>query len=148
MIVFGYVWAGLMFVTGAANLVFAVAFTLPPADLARLHEQTVAMNEALILGAVRQHELTEAAEELELEPVVRQQIAAAAATPLSSTMPLMASVVGMPAIWRAMSWTSCTNCLHVSMFFFTTAGSGEWNSHASESRPEDAPLVAEELRLE
>jgi uncharacterized membrane protein len=27
MIVFGYVWAGLMFVTGAANLVFALAFT-------------------------------------------------------------------------------------------------------------------------
>ncbi len=27
MIVFGYVWAGLMFVTGAANLVIALAFT-------------------------------------------------------------------------------------------------------------------------
>jgi len=34
----------------------------PPANLLRVHEQTVAINEALILGAVRQHELTEAAE--------------------------------------------------------------------------------------
>jgi PAS domain S-box-containing protein len=36
----------------------------PPADWSRLHEQTVAMNEALILGAVRQHELVEAADHL------------------------------------------------------------------------------------
>lgn len=34
----------------------------PPADLAHLHAQTVAMNEALILGAVRQDELTHVAE--------------------------------------------------------------------------------------
>jgi len=34
----------------------------PHADFVRLHTQTVAMNEALVLGAVRQHELTEAAE--------------------------------------------------------------------------------------
>jgi intracellular septation protein len=35
MIAFGYVWAGLMFVTGAANLVFALAFTsMWPAFLA------------------------------------------------------------------------------------------------------------------
>jgi len=39
-------------------------FPESPAELARLHAQTVAMNEALILGAVRQHELTEAAESI------------------------------------------------------------------------------------
>ena len=33
-------------------------------ETAKFHEQTVAMNEALLLGAVRQHELTEAAESL------------------------------------------------------------------------------------
>jgi len=36
----------------------------PPAEFVRTHEMTVAMNEALILGAVRQHEVSEAAESL------------------------------------------------------------------------------------
>lgn len=45
-----------------------------PADLLLVHEQTVAMNEALILGSVRQHELTEAAEHLNAQ--LREEIAA------------------------------------------------------------------------
>ena len=36
-------------------------------ESARIHEQVVAMNEALMLGAVRQHELTEAAENLNVQ---------------------------------------------------------------------------------
>ena len=36
----------------------------PPDDLARLHETAVAVNEALVISSVRQHELTEAAESL------------------------------------------------------------------------------------
>ncbi|HMB84609.1 MAG TPA: hypothetical protein VKI40_11235, partial [Terriglobales bacterium] len=33
-------------------------------ETARLHEEMLAMNEALLLGSVRQHELTEAADKL------------------------------------------------------------------------------------
>ena len=33
-------------------------------ETAQLHEKMLAMNEALLLGSVRQHELTEAAEKL------------------------------------------------------------------------------------
>lgn len=50
----------------------------PPADLARLHGQTVAMNEALILGAVRQHELADAAEHVNAQ--LQQEISARAGT--------------------------------------------------------------------
>src|SRR5688500_5025301 len=34
----------------------------PPADLAQFHEKVVAVSEALVLGALRQHEFAEAAE--------------------------------------------------------------------------------------
>ncbi len=46
----------------------------PSADIAHLQEQTAAMNEALVLGAVRQHELTDAAESanVQLEKAVRE----------------------------------------------------------------------------
>ncbi|MEA3208510.1 MAG: hypothetical protein QOE70_1567 [Chthoniobacter sp.] len=51
----------------------------PPADLTPFHEKMVAVNEALILGAVRQHEVTEAAEhvnaQLQVEIAAREQTA-------------------------------------------------------------------------
>jgi PAS domain-containing protein len=51
----------------------------PTADPAQLHARTVAMNEALILGAVRQHELTDVAErlnaQLQLEIAAREKTA-------------------------------------------------------------------------
>jgi len=53
--------------------------TDPSTDLERTHEQTVAMNEALILGAVQQHEVAEIAERLnaqvQVEIAARQQTA-------------------------------------------------------------------------
>ena len=55
----------------------------PLADLAQLHERAVAMNEALILGAVRQDEASEAARKLsaqvQLEIAARQHTARALA---------------------------------------------------------------------
>ena len=49
----------------------------PSADLAQVHERTVAINEALILEAVRQHEVSKAAEslnsQLQVEIAARQQ---------------------------------------------------------------------------
>jgi DNA-binding transcriptional regulator/RsmH inhibitor MraZ len=51
----------------------------PAAKLAELQKKTVAMNEALVLGSVRQHELTETAErlneQLELEIAARHAVA-------------------------------------------------------------------------
>ena len=60
-------------------LVVAGGATIQATGTAKFHEQIVAMNEALMLGAVRQHELTEAAEnlnaQLQAEIVARQKTA-------------------------------------------------------------------------
>ena len=60
-------------------LVAAEGATIQATGAAKVHEQIVAMNEALMLGAVRQHELTEAAEnlnvQLQAEIVARQKTA-------------------------------------------------------------------------
>jgi PAS domain S-box-containing protein len=60
-------------------LVAAEGATIQATGTAKFHEQIVAMNEALMLGAVRQHELTEAAENLNVllqaEIVARQKTA-------------------------------------------------------------------------
>jgi hypothetical protein len=42
----------------------------PRSALGQLHEKTVVMNEAQILGSVRQHEFTEAAENLNARQVL------------------------------------------------------------------------------
>jgi len=59
-------------------LVAAGGATIQATGTAKIHEQLVAMNEALMLGTVRQHELTEAAEmanaQLQLELTKRRQV--------------------------------------------------------------------------
>src|SRR5262245_3227339 len=51
-------------------------------------------------------------------------------------MPLGRTFTPLPPI----SATSPTNCLHVSMFFFTTSGSGDWNSHTDRSEEHTSEL--------
>jgi PAS domain S-box-containing protein len=61
-------------------LVAGEGATVPTTGIARAYEQIVAMNEALIIGALRQHELTEAAEslnaQLQAEIAARKKTAA------------------------------------------------------------------------
>ncbi len=56
-----------------------VGVVIQVTETAQLHDRTLAINEALVLGSVRQHELTEAAEslnaQLEVEMIERQKTA-------------------------------------------------------------------------
>ncbi len=86
---------------------------LPTTELAQLHERTVAMNEALILGAVLQHEKTDAAESLneQLQKTARELAEKARLLDLSNDAIIVCSLDERITSWnkgaeKLYGWTS------------------------------------------